>query len=225
MHWVKKRLWDKKKDERGFTLMELTFSVALFSILGLVLFGILNASNQIFYATDIYAHQNDGAMQVLRSIGKELSETSSLVSPSHFAVTGGIDSSDVVTFQVPVDYDNDGDVVTSSMNPAVEWGSYDEVGQTSDGDLGGYIRYQLENSPNEAEGNRLVRQVLDSSHNEVAGLEKILATNVDDFQVVQDTSDSNRYTIQLQLEQQDPVKEANYQSSFEHVIYLRNNVN
>lgn len=216
--------WKGRRTEKGFTLMELTFSVALLALLGLSLFGILNAANQIFYATDAYSQQNDAAMQVLRSVGRELSETSSLVSPSHLSVTDGIDDSHVVTFQVPVDYDNDGDVVTSSMNPVVEWGSYDDVGQGGNGDLGGYIRYQLEDSPNAAEGNRLVRQVLDSGQGEMEDLKKILATNVVNFQLNRDSGQTDRYTILMDLEKHDEVKGGTYETSFEHTVYIRNNV-
>lgn len=168
------------RTQKGFTLVELVMTGALFSLLSLSLFAVLNMANVIFHTNDVYSRLNTNAMQTLRSISKEVGETSPNVTPSRLNITT-VSGNSVVRFQVPVDWDNDGDATSGTTNPSVEWGAYTLINQGQSGTLGGWIRYSVSN-------NQLVRDVLDAGLVQVAGSSNVVANNVQSFTVTQSGS-------------------------------------
>ncbi len=204
-------------NQKGFTLVELmAVSLILPMIVG-SMFAVLSMANVIFHTNDIYSRLNQSAMQSLRYISREIGQTSPNATPSHLNIAAGANS--VVRFQIPVDWDNDGDVVNGSMNPNVEWGAYAEAGQTSNGSLGGWVQYSVNNS------NQLIRDVLDAGLAPVAGQTRIVATNVLNFTVTQAQS---TVTMTLTLRGTDTLGQfgqtRNIQSTFTSATLLRNAV-
>ncbi len=179
------------KEEKGFTLLELTLAAALLTIVLLSVFSVTVMSQQIFTDNGTYAQLTTGSMETLRHISREIGQTSPNVSPSHLTITAGAGGNSTVCFQIPVDWDNDGDAVTASMNPAVEWGAYDWVGQTTNGRLNGWTCYSVNNAQ------QLVRDVRDSALVPVGGLSRIVTNNVQNF-VVSRNTDNLQMTLTLQ---------------------------
>ena len=98
-------------NQKGFTLPELMVSTAIFPAIFLSMYMVLSASNQVFRTNDIYSQLNADAMQTLRFISREIGQTSPNTTPSHLNITT-VSGSSVVRFQIPVDWDNDGDADT-----------------------------------------------------------------------------------------------------------------
>ncbi len=217
-----RRAFDHQKREKGFTLTELIFICGLLPLVFISLYGVLYGANQIFRMNDVYSYENDAAMQILRTMSRELSQTSSVVSPSHLTISNtGLGGSTILTFQIPVDYDADGDVINTASNPRLEWGAYDFPGQTTGGTLNAWIRYTLVASTNPSEGNQLVRQVLTNGLGGVAGSQKVLISNVLSFTVSQSSS---VLTPTLTVRKQEPITGRNMSATFSHSVVTRNNV-
>lgn len=190
-----KRDPDKKRGsydtEKGFTLVELLFVLLLLPLLFLSIYMVIDMANVIFRTSGGYSQLNHSAMQTLRYVAREIGQTSPLALPSHLSIALDGAGNNVVTFQIPVDWDNDGDAVTGSMNPAAEWGAYNDVGQTQSGNLDFWAQYQVVN-------NQLMRRVLDQSQNLVAGSERIVANNIQAF-LVNQTGDELSITVILSV--------------------------
>lgn len=206
-------------DQQGFTLPELMVSAAIFPAIFLSMYMVLSASNQVFRTNDIYSQLNTDAMQTLRFISREIGQTSPNTTPSHLSITT-VNGSSVVRFQIPVDWDNDGDADTGGLNPQAEWGVYDQVGAFSDGRLNGWARYSVTN-------NQLIREVLDSSQTPIADLQRVIANNVQTFTV---TQSQRTVTMTLTLLRADTIgrkgaQTRNIQSTFTTTTLLRNAVN
>ncbi len=168
--------------QRGFTLVELMVSVFISTLVLFSVFYIMSLANTIFRSNDIYSRLNHDAMQTLRSISREVGQTSPNTAPSHLNITTDGSGNSVIRFQIPVDWDNDGDADTGGLNPQAEWGSYDQAGQTTSGRLNGWVRYSVING-------QLTREVLDSSLNVIGGITtKIIANNIQTFTVTKTTS-------------------------------------
>ena len=205
-------------NQKGFTLVELMMTGALLSLLSLSLYAVLNMANVIFHTNDVYSRLNTSAMQTLRSISKEIGETSPNTTPSRLNIsTSGGNST--VRFQVPVDWDNDGDATSGTTNPAIEWGAYSLINEGENGTLNGWIRYSVSN-------NQLVRDVLDASLVQVAGSSKIIANNVQSFTV---TKNSSKVTMTLTLQATDIYGQRgasrNVTATLSSATLLRNAVN
>ena len=177
--------------EKGFTLLELTLAAALLTIVMLSVLSVTIMSQQIFTDNGTYAQLTQGSMQTLRHISREIGQTSPNVTPSHLTITTDGNGNSVVCFQIPVDWDNDGDAVTAGMNPAVEWGAYDWIGQTTNGRLNGWTCYSVNNTQ------QLVRDVRNSALAPIAGLSSVVTTGVQAFQVTRVT-DNLQMTLTLQ---------------------------
>ena len=197
----------------------------LFPMLMLSVYSVLDMSSSIFRTNGIYSELNEGAMQSLRYISREIGQTSPLVNPSHLTIAAGAGGNNLVTFQIPVDWDNDGDAVTAALNPAVEWGAYDQIGQTQNGRLGGWIRYTVVN-------NQLLRQVLDAGLNPIGGLQQVVANNVQNNAGAGFTAVLNQRTLSMTLTLQRTdrigqkgVQQRVLQSTFTSATILRNSVN
>ena len=210
---------DKFFDSRGFTLVELAFVIVIFPTLMLSVFSVLNMANVIFQTNNIYSSLNQSAMQTLRYISREIGQTSPNLQPAHLNIAVGAANNSVVRFQIPVDWDNDGDVVTAGFNPNVEWGVYDEVGRIQNGRLNGWVRYSVAN-------NQLIREVLDAAQNPIANLRQVVANNVQNFNAAQA---QNILSMTLTLSGTDTIGQSGtqrvIQTTFTSNTILRNAVN
>jgi len=180
----------KKLNNKGFTLMEILLVALIFPLLILSVYAVLDMAQVIFRTDTVYSQLNQSSMQMMRYISREVSQTSPLASPSHLSITADAGGNSVLTFQVPVDWDNDGDVVQNGSTNVIEWGAYPEAGQTSNGVLNSWVRYQLTNG-------QLFRNVLDNTLNPVAGQSRMISDNVNAFQATQ-TSDRIQLVLTVQ---------------------------
>lgn len=215
--WTLLQRTEKKNDQRGLTFVELMFVSLLLPILGFVLFGVLAGSNQISRTNDVYTSHNDAAMAILRSISREVGQSSSLVANPRLVIGTGVGGTSTIRFQIPVDWDNDGDVVTAASNPATEWGAYTEPGQTMSGNLGYWISYQL--SSDGSNDYHLQRKILDAALTEVADTTKTLANNVQTFTV---SRSGSVLTLTMTVQKQEPVSGRTITGSFTQRVLLRN---
>lgn len=166
-----------EKNEAGFTLLEVMVSIFISTILLFSVFYIMSMAETVFRSNDMYYRLDQDAMQTLRSISREIGQTSPNAAPAHLVLTTDANANTVVRFQIPVDWDNDGDADTGGLNPQAEWGAYDSVGTSSSGRLGAWVRYSVNSS------NQLSREVLDSSLATIASATKIIANNIQTFTV------------------------------------------
>ncbi len=203
--------------EKGFTLAELLIVVLLLPVLFLAVFSSMTMANVVFRTNNVYGALNQSAMQTMRYINREIGQSSPNASPSHLNITTSAGNS-VVRFQIPVDWDNDGDVVTAAANPAVEWGAYAEANQKTNGLLSDWVRYSVAN-------NQLSRDILDSTLTPVAGTSRVVANNVQSFTV---TQASSALTMSITLQGSDGVGQSGtsrtLQTSFSSNTILRNAV-
>ncbi len=170
--------WACLQSEKGFTLLEMIVAMGLLPLLIFSVFSVLEMAGVIFRTTDVYAQINHNAMQTLRHISREIGQTSPLVVPNHILVATDANGNSVVQFQIPVDWDNDGDAVTTGLNPAAEWGAYDDVGQDQSGNLDYWTEYRMVND-------QLIRRLLDQSLAPVSNSDRIIANDVQGFLVTQ----------------------------------------
>ncbi len=214
-----KKMSGKMKAQRGFTLVELMVIVFIFPILILSTYFVLTTANVIFQTNDIYSRLNQNAAQVLRTINMEIGQTSPNIAPTHLNIATDGNNNSIVRFQIPVDWDNDGDADTGGLNPQAEWGTYDLIGQRQGGRLSGWARYTVTN-------NQLIRDVLDSSLSPVGGLSQVIANNVQQFRVSQN---QNALTMNLTMQGTDNIgqngRSRNFQSTLSTNTILRNAVN
>lgn len=208
------------ENQKGFTLVELMFVGFLLPLVGMAIFLLLDSSLDIFHYNNVYSKLNEGAMQTFRSLSRELGQTSSLSSPSHITISNtGVSGTSIVTFQIPVDWDSDGDVITASANPSVEWGAYTEVGQTTSGNLNYAIRYRIIAN---AQGiNELWREVMNAFSGGQVVSSKVLVSDIQTFTV---SKNSNQATITLTLQATEPISTRVFSASFNHNVMLRNDV-
>lgn len=160
---------------KGFTLAELMVVVMLLPLLFFSVYGSLRMANIVFHTNNAYSKLNQSAIQTLRYIIREVGQTSPNMVPSHLNITTTNGNSDI-RFQIPVDHDGDNDVVTSDMNPAVEWGVYDVANLKENGRLNGWARYYVQS-------NQLIREVLTNGLSVVNGSTTVVANDVQAFTV------------------------------------------
>ena len=217
---MKKRRNGKPGKEKGFTIIELMVSILLLAMVFLSLFMIVTMANQVLRSNNISSNLNQSAMQELRSVLREIGQTSPNATPSHLNITTDVNNNSVVRFQIPVDWDNDGDADTGGLNPQAEWGAYDRVGFHTNGRLGAWARYSVVNG-------QLVRDVLDNALAIIQPQSQIIANDVLSFLAAQS---QNTLTLTLTLRATDQTgKKATQVRSFQQVFtattILRNAVN
>ncbi len=208
--------------QKGFTLLELMFTMLLFPLLFLSVYGLTQMASVVFNLNDANARLNQNCIQVLRSVSREIGQTTPpapFVSPSHLRLTVDANGNSVVIFQVPVDWDNDGDSVTGALSPQTEWGAYDDVGTSRDGRLGGWVRYQVVN-------NQLIREVLDATMNPLQNSARVIASNVNQFLAASDPSAMRVLVLTLGLRTTDVLGQSGRQrvlnATFTNRTLLRN---
>ena len=167
------------KSLTGFMLTELLISVLLFSVLASTLYSLMSLSHIIVRTHDVRTRMSFDGMQLLRTLAREIGQTS--YTTDRLVITLDGSNNSIVRFQIPVDYDDDGDVVSSSLTKSVEWGAYDNFGETQKGAYGTnplsrWVRYSVVSG-------QLIREVLTS----VLVLEssKVIHNDVQSFSVTQ----------------------------------------
>lgn len=176
--------------QRGFTMVEVVFVTGLMSIIMFSIYSTLTMAQGIFNVNNVYSQLTQGAMQTLRYIGREIGFTSPNLSPGRLNISMDANGNSIVRFQVPVDWDNDGDVVAGNLVPVTEWGAYEEPGPTQNGVLGAWARYSVVN-------NQLVRDLLDAGLFAIAGTRRVVSNDVLNFSVAQNVN-VVRMTLTLQ---------------------------
>ena len=208
------------QNSKGMTVVELLVAAFLFSIFSLTLFAVFNLSNIIIRTNDVHTRLTFDGMQVLRSVDREIRQTS--YTTDRLVITTDGNSNSVVRFQVPVDYDDDGDVVSSSLTKSVEWGAYDNAQDTTKGTYGNnplnrWTRYSVTNG-------QLIRDVLDATLTAVSSLSRVMANDVQSFTVTQ--ASTTILTITINFSAQDKAGQSGsartIQSSFTNKTILRN---
>jgi type II secretory pathway pseudopilin PulG len=120
---------------KGFTLFEIVIVIILFLIISLALFGILSAGRESWYTASAQIELQQEARRAMDAVVKQLRETGS----THVSITGG--DNNIITFQIPVDVNGDGDILDSNGN--IEWGAGGQQGQAIQYYLGGTDTLQL----------------------------------------------------------------------------------
>lgn len=204
-------------NERGFTLIELLFVTLILPILILALYSTLDMAHSVFNTTNVYSQLNHDGMQVLRYIGREIGQGSPTITPSRLSLPADGSGNTIVRFQIPVDWDNDGDVVTAGLAPQTEWGAYDDAGQTQGGRLSAWAEYSVVNG-------QLIRRVLDVTFNPIPNVpDRVVANDVLTFTA---NRVQNRLQMTIRFRRTD-MKAAfggsrNLQTSFASSTILRN---
>ena len=122
-------------------------------------------------------------------------------------------------FQVPVDWDNDGDVVQSSLTQTTEWGAYRFVREPQEPSwLSGWVQYRVLD-------NQLLREILQSANGTVLTTDIIVPADVTAFQIT--PVSANRYRIALTIGKADTIGQKGatartYQATFGGNVLLRN---
>ena len=211
--------------QRGFTLVETMFVALLFPLLFLSMYSVMDMSRVIFNTNSVYSQLNHNAMQSLRSISREIGQSSPLQTPSHLTIAQNATGNSMVTFQIPVDWDGDGDAHTGTLNPQTEWGAYSRAGETANGQLGAWTQYYVVNNP-VTNTNQLVREVLNAAMVPIAGTQQIVVNNVNTFTIVRN---QNILRMTLVLTGTSQIGQAGgqrvYTTTFTSESSLRNAVN
>lgn len=140
----------------GFTFIEVMITLLVFSIISLALWAVLSTGKHAWHIGKTQIELQQETRKAMDWITKELRQSGS----AHVQISG---LGTTITFQVPVDWDNDGDIVDADGN--IEWGA--------DGNENWAIQYLLNN-------NRwLLRRTLDAYPNgNQIGMDKILADSI-----------------------------------------------
>ena len=214
----------KPLQKKGFTLVEVLLTTLIFPVILFSVYSLLNLSNMLSNTNEVYAQLNQNAMQILHYIGREIGQTSPNAAPSHITITQDGNNNSVVTFQIPVDWDNDGDVTVTGTSNATEWGAYDRIGQTANGHLNYWIRYSIS-------GTQLIREVLNAGQ-AATGTSVVVANNIKSaagFTVTRFGINNNTIRTALALTGTDAIgqfgKPRTFQATFSNDAILRNAVN
>jgi type II secretory pathway component PulJ len=204
----------------GFTLAEAVMAASFFSLLFFALFAVIMSANNIFRMQALNASANQSGMQLIRSIAREIAESSPAADQSHFVLSPpDADNNSRVQFQVPVDWDNDGDVVQGTLTQTVEWGAYRFVREPQQQSwLDGWVQYRVLN-------NQLLREVLQSLNGAVLATDIIVAGDVTAFQMTRVSA--NRYRVALTIQKTDTIGQKGatartYETIFGGNVLLRN---
>ncbi len=209
------KFWKRKA---GYTIAEVLISTFLFSTFATSIYSLLTLSQIVNQTHDVQTRLSYGGLQTLRTINRELSQTS--YTTDRLVITTDGNGNNVVRLQIPVDYDDDGDVTSSSLSKSIEWGAYDKLGNTAKGSganpSGRWARYSVTN-------NQLQREVLDSMLSVVSGSSTVICNDVQTFTA---TQNGTSLTVSLTLQVSDLVgqsgKSRALSSTFSYQTTLRN---
>lgn len=192
--------------ERGFTLVEILIAVFIFSLMAGGFFIILSSGQSVWHTTDVAVSLQQNLRQAMQRVTRELhesgfSQVGNCVAACKVIIQdgAGANGSDILSFQVPVDLDNDGipttDLTDCGCCPAVDfpscycgkiiqWGApllwADKINNCGGGNnhcqyLNYKIQYRIDDQ------SQFIREVLDSG--DVVVRIDIFAERITDFQV------------------------------------------
>ena len=101
---------------RGFTLVELLVTVFIFAMIFAATFAVLTVGNNSWYTGNEQVQVSQEVRKALLTMDRELRQSRSSVISDVFADGAYYDA---ITFRVPEDTDDDGDVIDAAGN--VEW--------------------------------------------------------------------------------------------------------
>lgn len=204
----------------GFTLVEVMIVASLFIVIMGGILAILSVGKYSWYQTDVEIELQQDLRKAMTRVIMELRE-SGFDSVGSAMITiqdnTGQNNSDILTFSVPVDYDNDGDIVNGSSN--IEWGgatlwANKDPNCEAAGDNCQYLDYKTQYFINS--NNQFIRRALDDSN--AAVREDNYANNIIDFQV---TRNNSFVTLELTA-RKDTSFGRTITRSISSEIYLRN---
>lgn len=210
-----KKTW---KGTRGITLVETVMASVLFSFLFLALYSTLSSAGNILRMQLLNSGINQNGMQVLRSIHREIAESDPNTDENHWILGSDAKGNNTITFQVPVDWDNDKDVVQDTLTQPVEWGAYRFMRDaTQQSWLDGWVRYRMLND-------QLVREVLTSANGTPVVTEVLIPRDVQAFKV---SLDDPRVSILLTVKKSDVIGQKGtatrtYETTFKGNVTVRN---
>jgi len=124
---------DKKM--KGFTLMEVIFAVAIFLILVLAIFAVMNVGIGAWFSSDVSVQLRQEIIKAFTKMEKELKETR----PAQISLTIG-SSSPSLTFKIPqrdafnhIILDSSGSIVWSNNSIAYALNGANEITRTAQG--------------------------------------------------------------------------------------------
>lgn len=164
--------------KNSFTFVEVLIVAVLFVILTGGIFTVLSIGRNSWQQTDVAIELQQDLRQAMARVGKELRESGfdSLGNPKiTISDNTGVNNSDILTFQIPVDGDGDGDIV--DVNGNIEWGGAILWANKDPSDQ--HFGYQIEYLINDQ--NQFIRKSIDDSNGLVR--EDNYANNIIDFQV------------------------------------------
>ena len=190
----------------------------LFSLLFLALYSPIASAGNMLRMQLLNSGINQSGLQILRSIHREIAESDPTTDGSHWIPDWDAKNNSIITFQVPVDFDKDGDVVQSSLTQTVEWGAYRFVRDpTQNSWLDGWVRYRMLND-------QLLREILTSANGTPVVTEVLIARDVQEFKVF---PDGHRASIFLTVKKSDTLGQKGaatrtYETTFKGDVTVRN---
>ncbi len=208
------------RNQNGFSLIDLIMTIGILPILFAVLMATTQAAGNTMRAQVSVAALNQGGQQMLRSIARELSQSDPIDGDGQFVITDG-SPYDSVRFRVPVDHDDDGDVVGATED-AFEWGASAPCNTTPgvspcEAPHSGWALWQNYWVRYQVTGTTLYRQVLDASFNLVSGYSQPVAKNLTAFSV---SKNSNLVTVSATFQETDSVGQFGQSRSYSQTYTL-----
>ena len=227
-------------ENQGSLLVEVMLSVVLFTIMAMTIASTIRLSSVLYRTNDAHARLNQNAMKTLHYIGEEIRKTST--ASTRLAITDHGTNPDEVSFKIPVDFDNDGDVTLVDNDSPSQWGAYSYIGQTQVNDAtiqNKWVQYSVQ--PNLlTKTNQLMRKVCPDTlcAQPTPGIAPVVVSdniyidpdplkNKPGFNVTLNADDSITITINLQTN--DAVGQAGksrpLSADFTYTVFLRNAAN
>jgi prepilin-type N-terminal cleavage/methylation domain-containing protein len=179
-------------NQKGFTLVEIMVVTGLLSVMIIALYSVTSYSQALFYNQNAYAQLTQGTAQTLRTVMREVGQSSPNTTPNHLDIVTDGSGNSVLTFQIPVDWDNDGDAFSGSLTPVMEWGAYDSVGSSTNGRLNDWVAYYVNNT------SQLIREIRNGGGVAYANTARVVSSNVQNFLVTQ-SGEQLRMVLTLRL--------------------------
>lgn len=173
---------------RAMTLIELLVSMGIFVFLMAAVVAVLTISQSSWRQADRQIGLQENVRKARMRLTRELAESGfDAAEPTPNCMVAisdnaGVNGSDIIRFSIPVDHDNDGDVL--DVNGDIEWGApllWADKNPDCEGpgDNCDYLGYEIEYLINA--DNQFVRQVFDSGG--VLINEAVYAERITNFQV------------------------------------------
>lgn len=185
--------------------MDMIIAAAMLPMLFAVLFATADAAGQAMRSQTAVGALNMSGQQILRSIAREFSQSNPIDSDGQFLITSGTPY-DSVRFRIPVDYDEDGDVVGETEDD-FEWGASAPCNKAfgvkpCEAPHSGWALWKNYWIQYRVEGTTLYREVLNRKLNALAKYKMPIAKNITLFSV---SKSGNMVTVTATFQEQDAV--------------------